>query len=37
MNAEDKRFLPDDLPATLAAADALWLGYSAKDRYQVST
>ena len=32
MYAEDKRFFPDDLPATLAAADKLWLGYSAKDR-----
>jgi hypothetical protein len=32
MYAEDKRFFPDDLPATLAAADKLWLGYSAKNR-----
>ena len=32
MYAEDKRFFPDDLPATLAAADQLWLGYSAKDK-----
>ena len=32
MYAEDKRFFPDELPATLAAADKLWLGYSPKDK-----
>jgi len=28
MYAEDKRFLPDDTPPTLAAIDELWLSYS---------
>ena len=28
MYAEDKRFLPDDLPPTLAALDHLWEGYT---------
>jgi hypothetical protein len=32
MYAEDKRFFPDELQPTLAAADALWLGYSEKDK-----
>ena len=28
MYAEDKRFLPDSTPPTLAAIDRLWLSYS---------